>query len=190
MNCGIFEILLADYLDGTLPAAEKDAFLLHLETCSACAALTADAGEATAFIARAAEIDPPPALIADILQATNAGREPKPHGIGLSGWINRVFAPVLQPRVVLGAVMALITIALIDPFSTPSGTAPQGNFSAASLNPAHLWNSIDYTTNRIWDRAVKNYESTRLVYEVREQVDDWAEASGIRLDPATAQETK
>ena len=186
MNCETFEILLADYLDGVLPAAERHTFVRHRETCAACASLAQDAEEATAFIARAAEVDPPPALVPGILRVTLAAREPKPHGRGITAWINRTFAPVLQPRIALGAVMALLTLALIDPFST----APKSTLSVSSLNPVHIWNSIDYGTSRIWDRAVKNYESTRLVYEVREQVSDWADATGFSLDPAVNEERK
>jgi len=38
-----------------------------------------------------------------------------------------------------------------------------------------LWASLDDRTHRIWDRAVKSYESMRLVYEVRSQINDWTE---------------
>jgi anti-sigma factor RsiW len=166
MNCAAFEVLLADYIDGALAAGQRDAFAHHLETCPACAVLAEDVRAATAFMARAWEVEPPSGLTANILHATIAGREPKLHGRGLSGWINRTFAPVLQPRIVLGVVMALLSLALIGPFGNTRG-------NAASLDPARVWTSIDNGTNRIWDRAVKNYESTRLIYEVKEQVDDW-----------------
>jgi hypothetical protein len=29
--------------------------------------------------------------------------------------------------------------------------------------------------HRVWDRTVKSYESMRLVYEVRNQINDWTE---------------
>ena len=37
MNCAEIEILICDYVDGTLPAAEKAAVERHLATCDACA---------------------------------------------------------------------------------------------------------------------------------------------------------
>ena len=47
MNCAEFEILLADYMDGTLPANDRDAFVRHLDSCAACAALAEDARAAS-----------------------------------------------------------------------------------------------------------------------------------------------
>jgi hypothetical protein len=52
-----------------------------------------------------------------------------------------------------------------------------------------LWTTVDYQANRIWDRAVKDYESTPLVYEVKAQVDDWAEQQR-EADEGIAQEGK
>ena len=62
MNCAEFEILLADYMDGTLPASDRDAFVRHLDSCAACAALAEDARAAVAFIGRASEVEPPPGI--------------------------------------------------------------------------------------------------------------------------------
>jgi anti-sigma factor RsiW len=185
MNCAAFEILLADFIDGALPAGGRDAFVRHLESCSACAALAEDARAAVAFMERAWEVEPPPALLANILQATNAGPERELRGRGFSAWINRMFAPVLQPRLVLGAMMTIMSVAMIGQIGGPA----KSTFTAADLNPVHLWTSLDDNTNRLWDRAVKDYESTRLVYEVKEQVDDWTEQQRESYE-ATAQERK
>jgi hypothetical protein len=198
MNCAAFEILLADYLDGALPASEGDAFVRHLDTCAACAALAEDARAAVAFMERASDVEPPPALLTKILHATNAGWELKLHGRGLSGWINRTFAPVLRPRMVLGALMTLMSLTMLSQCGGPAKTT----FTAADLDPVRLWSSLEYRTGRIWDRGVKGYESMRLVYEVKTQIDDWAEqqreadetaadtqADGRKLEPATTPTT-
>lgn len=171
MNCAAFEILLADFIDGALPAGERDAFAGHLDSCSACAALAEGARAAVAFMERAWEVEPPPALLANILRATNAGPERELRGRGFSAWINRMFAPVLQPRLVLGAMMTIMSVAMVGQIAGPA----KSTFTAADLDPARLWSSLDDNTNRLWDRAVKDYESTRLVYEVKAQVDDWTE---------------
>ena len=54
MTCNEFEILLADYLDGTLAAEEKAAVEEHRNACASCAELALDAAGAVAFIERAA----------------------------------------------------------------------------------------------------------------------------------------
>src|SRR5580658_9976602 len=113
LSCAEFEMLLADWIDGTLavPAreAERESFVRHLQSCSACASLLEDAGAAVAFMERAADVEMPPALISKILQATNSGWEFKLRGRGVSGWINRTFAPVLRPRIVMGLMLTLLS---------------------------------------------------------------------------------
>ena len=173
LSCAEFEMLLADWIDETLalPArqAERDAFVRHLESCRSCAALLEDATAAVAFMDRAAEVEMPPALVSKILHATNSGWEFKLRGRGISGWINRTFAPVLRPRFVMGAVLTLISATML------TRCAPNRTLTAADLDPVHLWTSLDDRTHRIWDRAVKSYESMRLVYEVKNQINDWNE---------------
>src|SRR5580658_5868257 len=113
LSCAEFEILLADWIDETLAVppreAERAAFVRHLESCAACAALLEDASAAVAFMDRAAEVEMPPALVSKILHATNSGWEFKLRGRGVRGWINRMFAPVLRPRVVMGLVLTLLS---------------------------------------------------------------------------------
>ena len=169
MSCAEFEALLADWIDETLAAAERDAFVRHLESCSSCKALLEDATSAVAFMDRAADVEMPPALVSKILQATNSGWEFKLRSRGLSGWINRTFAPVLRPRFVMGAVLTLLSATML------TRCAPSHTLTASDLDPVKLWISLDDRTHRIWDRAVKSYERMRLVYEVKNQINDWTE---------------
>ena len=173
LSCADFETLLADWIDGTLSAParseEREAFLRHRETCSACEALAEDAESAMAFMERAADVEVPQALVSQILHATNSGWEFKLRAQGVSGWINRMFAPVLKPRFVMGAAMMFLSATMLTR-CTPSHT-----FTAADLDPVHLWASLDDKAHRVWDRTVKGYESMRLVYEVKSQINDWAE---------------
>jgi hypothetical protein len=174
LSCAEFETLLADWIDETLavPARETEraAFVRHLESCTACAALLEDAGSAVAFMERAADVEMPPALVSKILQATNSGWEFKLRGRGVSGWINRTFAPILRPRFVMGAMLTLVSATMML-----SRCAPARTLTPADLDPVRLWTSLDDRTHRIWDRTVKSYESMRLVYEVKNQINDWAE---------------
>lgn len=174
-NCAEFEILLADWIDDALAApkreSEREAFQRHLESCAACAQLAEDARYALGFMDRAAEVEVPAALVTKILHATNSGWEFKLRGRGLSGWINRMFAPVLRPRVVMGAVLTLMSLTIM---MRGCGLSEK-TFTAADLDPVRLWTALDNRTHRMWDRAVKSYESMRLVYEVRNQINDWTE---------------
>ncbi|HWF10540.1 MAG TPA: zf-HC2 domain-containing protein [Bryobacteraceae bacterium] len=169
LSCAEFETLLADWLDETLAPAEREASLRHLESCAACAALLEDAASAVSFMERAADVEVPPALVSKILHATNSGWEFKLRGRGISGWINRTFAPVLKPRFVMGAVLTLMSATML------TRCAPNRTLTPSDLDPVHLWASLDLRAHRVWDQAVKSYESMRLVYEVKSQINDWTE---------------
>ena len=73
ITCSEFEILLADYLDGTLAADEKAGIEEHRNGCASCAELALDAAGAVAFIERAASVDAPTALVSRILLEVNSG---------------------------------------------------------------------------------------------------------------------
>ena len=60
MNCSDFEILLCDYLDGTLAPEQRRSVEAHRDACPACAELARDVVGVTAFIERAAAVEPPP----------------------------------------------------------------------------------------------------------------------------------
>lgn len=184
MGCEQFEILLADYLDGELDsasrAADRIAFLAHRDSCALCAALAADAREALEFMEIAAEVEPPPVLVAKILHATNSGWDLKMRAGGVRGWINRLFAPVLKPRFVMGAMMTMISVTML---SRCAG-GPKTTLTAADLDPVRLWSSLDGRTHRLWDRSLKSYESMRLVYEIRSQLNEWKQQQSQQEDAA------
>lgn len=169
LSCAEFETLLADWIDETLAVSERELFLRHSESCAACEALFEDATSAVGFMERAADVEMPPALVSKILHATNSGWEFKLRARGLSGWINRAFAPVLKPRFVMGAVLTLMSATML------TRCAPHTTLTPQDLDPVHLWSSLDMRAHRVWDRAVKSYESMRLVYEVKSQINDWTE---------------
>jgi hypothetical protein len=183
LSCAEFEALLADYLDETPSAparsAGREAFLRHRDTCAACAELAENAASALSFMERAADVEIPQELITKILQATNSGWEFKLRSRGLSGWINRTFAPVLRPRFVMSAMLTLVSLTML------TRCAPGHTLTASDLDPVHVWSALDLKAHRIWDRTMKSYESARLVYEVRNQIDDWA-ARQKQQDDASA----
>jgi hypothetical protein len=173
MNCAEFEVLLADCLDGALEAsgreAERDAFAQHLASCSACAALENEVRSAVAFMNVAAEPELPQPLIGKILHATNSGWELQLRGKGFRGWLNRAFAPVLKPRFVMGAMLTFMSATML----TRCAAGSKSTMTAADLDPVRIWSSLESKGHRIWDRTVKGYESLRVVYEIRTQLDDW-----------------
>jgi len=160
MTCGEFEILLADFLDGSLHAAQKTAFDYHRSSCAACAELAHDASGAMVFIERVAEVAPPPVLVNRILLEGSRGGvktswAQRWAGAPLHVWLGRVWpGRVLQPRFAMSMAMAMLSLALL------------GRFGAAAENGVH----------RAWDRTLKNYDNLALVYDVQTQLQEWRQA--------------
>ncbi len=170
MNCAELEILLCDYLDGTLAAGAKAEFEEHLALCAACAELAKDASAAVNFIGRAADVEPPPELMTRILfelPSAHHARARRPRGIGklVRSW----FQPILQPRFAMGFAMTILSFSLLGRFA---GVTPR-QLTLDDLRPAKVWQTLDDKVYRTWQRTKKFYENLRLVYEIQNQLREW-----------------
>ena len=154
ITCNQFEILLADYLDGTLATEEKAAIEEHRDSCAECAELALDASGAMAFIERAASVEAPPALVNRILREVRGGES---RNIVKLSWIERLLGQrgrfILQPRFAMGLAMAVISLAMVGRF----------------------WGAAASGVERSWDRTVKGYENLQIVYDVQTQLEEWAQ---------------
>jgi hypothetical protein len=190
LTCEQFEILLADYLDGELVgsgrAPDRTAFEEHVASCAACALMVEEVQSALAFIEVAADVEVPAALTGRILEATQNGWEFKLRARGVRGWINRLFEPVLKPRVVMGAMMTMMSLTML---SRCAGD-PKKPMTAADLDPVRIWTSLDDRTHRLWDRTVKSYESMRLVYEIKSQLSEWKQQQAEEEEVAAEAKAK
>jgi hypothetical protein len=180
MDCAEFEVLLADHIDGTLAAGQSAEFAHHMETCRGCAELARDARSAVSLMQISADVETPPELITKILHATDAGWDLRKYRQGFRGWINRTLSPVLKPRFVMSAMVSLLSITML---SRCAG-APKVTLTAHDLDPVQIWSSLDLRSHRLWDRAVKSYESMRLVYEIRSQFSEWQQQQTDDRDAA------
>ena len=66
MTCAELEILICEYVDGTLTPEVRAEVERHLDDCQACAELARDSAEAVAFMERAADVEPPPLLTIEL----------------------------------------------------------------------------------------------------------------------------
>ncbi len=193
MNCSDFEILLCDYVDGTLDAARKQTLEAHRRDCAACAEFAGDVMGAVAFMERAEAVVVPAELLTKI-----AFHIPESAGRTLqTGGIRAMFAkwlrPVLQPRFAMGMAMTSLSFSMVARFA---GIEPR-QLKATDLSPEKVWAAADDRVHRSWQRALKYYDSLRLVYEVQSRYKEWTEpeeedrsVSGVGSKPAEGQSRK
>lgn len=181
MRCSDLEALICGYADGTLTAAERATVELHLASCASCRTLAEDARTALAFIAKAAEVEPPPALVNHLLFEVRQGaaRPVRPRG----GWLARLLEPVLQPRFAMGMAMTILSFAMLARFAG----VPVRQLRITDLEPARVWMAIEDRGWRAWDRAKKYYESLRLVYEIQQTLKEWTEEPAAPAEPRAKQ---
>jgi hypothetical protein len=167
MICADVEILICDYLDGTLPAERKSAVERHLAECPACAALARDSAAAVEFMERAADVEPPPELITRILFHAPWNKDRiKP--AGARSWMAAILGPVLQPRFAMSMAMTILSLALLARF-----VAPVRQLRMSDLEPAQVWAGIEDRAYRTWGRTVKFYDNLKFVYQIQSTLREW-----------------
>jgi hypothetical protein len=156
MNCADVEILICDYLDGTLAAERKAAVEGHLAQCPACAELARDSAAAVEFMERAADVEPPPELITRILfDAPWSKERTKPEGA--RSWLAGILSPIWQPRFAMSMAMTVLSVALLLRF----------------VAPAEVWAGLEDRAYRAWGRTVKFYDNLKFVYQIQTTLREW-----------------
>ncbi|MFL6448738.1 MAG: anti-sigma factor family protein [Bryobacteraceae bacterium] len=184
IDCAQFEVLLADYVDGTLPESEKARVEKHAADCEHCRELLADVQGAVRFLAHSEEVVPPPDLITRIAYHAPTGRIRQP--FERQGFMSRLISewlrPILQPRLAMGMAMTILSIAMLE---RCTGVKMQ-HIQPEDLSPVRIWGGIEDKTVRVKDRAVKYYENLRWVYEIEVRLRELRE----QQDTAPAQDTQ
>ncbi len=168
MTCTELEILITDYLDGTLPAAERLRLEEHLAGCASCRAFAQDVTGAVQILGQAQGVEPPPDLITRIAYQAPLGRvrdAGERQGF-VSRWLSKWLQPILQPRLVMGMAMTVLSFAMLE---RCTGVKVQ-HLQAADMNPVRIWSGAEDKVLRTRDRALKYYENLRWVYEIEVRI--------------------
>ena len=158
MNCAEIEILICEYVDGTLGAVERTEVERHLGECANCAALARDSAAAVAFMEKAADVEAPPELITRMLFHA-------PWQKSKTGWLPKIVNSVLQPKFALSMAMTILS------FSMLFGQFRQ--LRPADLEPAKVWAGIEDHAFRAWSRTMKFYDNLRFVYQIQTTLREW-----------------
>jgi hypothetical protein len=115
-------------------------------------------------------VEPPDALITRIAYQAPLGRTRGPwerQGL-LSRLTSKWLQPLLQPRLVMGMAMTVLSFAMLE---RCTGVKVQ-NIQAADLSPVRVWGGVEDRAVRLKDRVVKSYENLRVVYEIETRLKD------------------
>jgi hypothetical protein len=176
MNCAEIELLICDYVDGTLAPAEKAELERHLAECPGCAELARDSADAVAFMERAAEVDAPPELVTRILFDAPWSKE---KATRKRNWFGNLLSPILQPKFAMGMAMTILSLSMLAKF-----VVPVRQLRPSDLKPAEVWAGLENRAARAWARSVKFYENLKFVYQIQSTLRDWQQKDEERQAPA------
>lgn len=191
MNCSDLELLLAEYVDGTIHGEQKSAIEEHLAGCPDCAALARDSAAAVAFMERAAEVEAPPELVTRLIFEVTNG--PSRAAVKPS-WMRRIFGNLfgswgermLQPKFTMSIAMTILSFAMLGRFSG----IELRQLKLSDLDPVKVWTAVEDRMQRTWERTVKYYENLRVVYEIQSQLKEWTDQSDSSDAKQKGAETK
>jgi len=170
MNCAEIELLICDYVDGTLTAPEKARVEQHLAECPACAELARDSAAAVAFMEKASDVEPPPELITRLLfDAPWSKGKPKSRA---REWMSALLSPILQPKFAMGMAMTILSLSMLARF-----VMPVRQIRPADLRPSEVWNGLTMRAEYAWGRTVKFYENLKIVYQIQTTLKEWQQQS-------------
>jgi hypothetical protein len=174
MQCGDFDALLIDALDGTLTGPKLEGFQAHARACAVCGPLLAEADAGRRWLKSMAEIEPPANLVHNILIATTGQERTQAvrdesgasWSSRIAGWLRPVFAPVLaisrQPRFAMSFGMAFFSLSI----SLSLAGVKVSDVKQVDLRPSAIKRTYYETSGRV----VKYYENIRFVYEIESRM--------------------
>ena len=186
MQCGEFDALLSQAIDGTLSGERLQAFEAHGRECDVCGPLLQEAEAGRGWLKSLEEVDPPASLVTNILLATSgvapgrAGARAT-WGERIGRWIDAVVSPVVavarQPRFAMSFGMAFFTLSV----TLSIAGVRLSDIRHLDLRPSAIRRSYYETSGRV----VKYYENIRFVYEIESRVRQFKQAAPAQEPPAT-----
>jgi hypothetical protein len=174
LRCEEWETLLADALDGLLPAMDSAMFTAHCGTCAMCAQLLAEAKQGREwmqFLHEEPEI--PGDLIERIVSKTSGAVADRPlavYGAPIPVGTNVLGMPprrmVWDTRLMMTAAMAFFSIALTLNLVGVRIT----DLRLSSFTPASMESSLTRQFYGAKSQMVRYYDNLRFVYEVESKV--------------------
>lgn len=172
LRCEEWEALLADALDGVLPARDARIFTEHSETCAGCSELLGHAQQGREWLGYLhEEPDVPADLLSRILEKT-AGPDaiPMPVVAGAGQSAGAIAMPwrrsFHETRLLMTVAMAFFSIAL----TLNLLDVHLGSIRLADLKPSQIGNTISRQFYTGWGSVVRFYDNARFVYQLESRM--------------------
>jgi hypothetical protein len=161
-NCEQTELLLTDYLDGLLQPEQQRAFDVHVNGCERCTPLVASVTHAVANLRALPELEAPPRLVYNILDATLGPRETVSGWAAFRAWVRGM----ASPRFAYGSLSVAATFLMLVTASGFNWKKPK----IADLSPVNIYRGTNRQVHRAYARSTKYVSDLRVVYEIQSRL--------------------
>lgn len=181
LRCEDWEGLLADALDGQLPAANRAEFDAHGAACPVCAELLTQARQGREWLHfLEAEPEVPSGMVERILGKTSGAAIGRPlaagGGVAAQVPVHMLGLPVRRvgwdTRMVMTIAMAFFSIALTLNVALNLAGVRLTNLKLSDLTPASMEMNLTQQFYGAKKSLVQYYDNLRLVYEVESKMRD------------------
>lgn len=161
-TCEQTEARVSEYLDGLLSPAERQDFETHSRACPNCVLLVANLSTLVTHLHSMEELETPPRLVYNILDATLGRRE------AVTGWLGFLesLRALAAPRFVYGAASLMATVLILATAAGFSWRKPR----LADLRPATIYRNADRQAHLVYARSSKYVSDMRVVYEIQSRL--------------------
>jgi hypothetical protein len=178
LECGEFEAMLAEALDGALSTENQQSFEAHGQNCRVCSPLWAETQEGMELMRSLGEVEPPKNLVHNILAATTmkeARAESATTEPIKGGWLERLrggwrpsLSGLMHSRFAASFAMAFFSLSIT---LTLAGVKVS-DVKHVDWHPSALRKSVVLGFTQVEARVTSYYENLRLVYEVQARVQE------------------
>jgi hypothetical protein len=161
-TCEQTELLLTDYLDGLLQPEQQRAFDLHVNSCERCTPLVSSVSHAIANLRALPELETPPRLVYNILDATLGPRETVSGWAAVRAWVRGL----ASPRFAYGSVSVAATLVMLITASGFNWKKPK----LADLSPVKITRNTYGKAQRAYGSGIKYVSDLRVVYEIQSRL--------------------
>ena len=169
-ECRDFDLWVCDYLDDTLSIEQRREADAHLIVCGDCCEGLADAEMAAAILHREPAVEPPPELIAEILNETIGYRAGVPalagggETGGLMGFLKPFLNPFTQPRFVMSMAMTALSFSMLTVYGQ---RAVETWRSGETTQTVQAFEAFRDDVSVVWGEAVEMAEAARDFVELQ-----------------------
>jgi hypothetical protein len=161
-TCEQTELLLTDYLDGLLSSELRHDFDLHVNSCERCTPLVSSVSHAIANLRALPELETPPRLVYNILDATLGPRETVTGWAAVRAWVRSL----ASPRFAYGSVSVAATLVMLITASGFNWKKPK----LADLSPVNIARNTHSKLQRAYGSGAKYVSDLRVVYEIQSRL--------------------